>query len=499
MGQTGEMTSKTAQPKPGPGRLARAARVGVPDEPQPFRRRGFFESDERQPAASRRRERRYRRLLALGDLLAGCFALAVAGPAVGDSLQPLAFVTPLLVVVAAKVVGLYDQDELKLKKSTLDEVPALFNVALLTAFGFWLVHPTLVADPVGRDQVVALWLSLFALLAVMRLIARRLARRFSTPERCLMVGSPAAARAAAHKIETSPSISAVCVASLKIDEIVTVPGRVSDALAAVAAHHGAERVVIAAREFDNEGVLDVVRAAKLHGLRVTMVPRMVEAVGSSIVFDDVDGAVMLGVRRFGLTRSSRMLKRGFDVAGSGFGLLFLAPTLAFVALAVKLDTRGSVLFRQNRIGRNGETFQMHKFRTMVTNAEDLKAALVGDNEAVGLFKIADDPRVTRVGRFLRRASVDELPQLWDVFCGRMSLVGPRPLIAEETERIGGWHRRRLELVPGMTGPWQVLGSARIPLDEMTQLDYLYAANWSLWADVKILLRTIPFVLGRRGL
>lgn len=141
---------------------------------------------------------------------------------------------------------------------------------------------------------------------------------------------------------------------------------------------------------------------------------------------------------------------------------------------------------------------MHKFRTMVTNAEDLKATLVDENEAVGLFKIADDPRVTRVGRFLRRAAVDELPQLWDVFCGRMSLVGPRPL-DRRGDRARGWHRRRLELVPGMTGPWQVLGSARIPLDEMTQLDYLYAANWSLWADVKILLRTIPFVLGRRGL
>ncbi len=493
------MTSETAQPKRGRPRPARAARVDRSDQPQSSKLRGFFDSDERQPVAARRRERRYRRLLASGDLLAGAIALAIAGPLVGDTLQPLAFVTPLLVAAAAKILGLYDQDELKLKKSTLDEVPSIFNVAMLTAFGFWLAHPTLIDQPVGRDQILALWLCLFALLTLTRLGSRRLARHLSNPERCLIVGSPAAARAAAKKIETSPSVSAVCVATLQIDEIVALPGRVSDALAAVAHHHQAERVVIAAREFDQEGVLDVVRAAKLHGLRVTMVPRMVEAVGSSIVFDDVDGALMLGVRRFGLTRSSRLLKRGFDVAGSGLGLLVLAPTLAFVALAVKLDSRGGVLFRQIRIGRHGETFRMHKFRTMVSDAEERKAALVEKNEGVGLFKIADDPRVTRVGRFLRRASLDELPQLWDVFCGRMSLVGPRPLIAEETERIGGWHRRRLELVPGMTGPWQVLGSARLPLNEMSQLDYLYAANWSLWTDVKILLRTIPFVLGRRGL
>jgi exopolysaccharide biosynthesis polyprenyl glycosylphosphotransferase len=346
---------------------------------------------------------------------------------------------------------------------------------------------------------LALWLSLFALLAAARLVSRRLARQLSPPERCLVIGSPLAARVAAKKIESSPSVSAVCVTILDIEAIVTLPGRVSDALAAVAEHHSAERVVIAASEFDTDGVLDVVRAAKLHGLRVTLVPRMVEAVGSSLVFDDVEGALMLGVRRFGLSRSSRMLKRAFDIAGSGVGLLFLAPVLAFVALAVKLDSRGQVLFRQSRTGRHGEIFRIHKFRTMVTDAEDRKAGLLDANEAVGLFKIADDPRVTPVGRFLRRASLDELPQLWDVFRGRMSLVGPRPLIAEETERIGGWHRRRLELLPGMTGPWQVLGGARIPLDEMSQLDYLYAANWSLWVDIKILLRTIPFVLGRRGL
>ncbi len=492
------MTSKTAQRTRG---SFRPARTDAPDQPQaPVSRfRGFFDSDERQPASSQRRERHYRRLLALGDLLAAVLALAIAGPLVGDSLQPLALITPLLVVSAAKVVGLYDLDELRLKKSTLDEVPSLFNVALLAAFGFWLAHPTLVADPVGRDQVVALWLSLFGLLALIRLMARRLARKVTTPERCLVVGSPAAARAVIKKIESSPSISAVCVSSLKIEEIVTLPGRVSDALAAVAESHGAERVVIAAREFDQDGVLDVVRAAKLHGLRVTMVPRMVEAVGSSIVFDDVDGALMLGVRRFGLTRSSRMLKRAFDLVGSGLGLLMLAPTMAFVALAIRCDSRGKILFRQTRIGRQAETFRIHKFRTMVSNAEELKAALADENEATGLFKIAEDPRVTRVGRFLRKTSLDELPQLWDVFCGRMSLVGPRPLIAEETERIGGWHRRRLELVPGMTGPWQVLGSGRVPLDEMTQLDYLYAANWSLWNDIKILLRTVPFVLGRRGL
>ena len=159
-----------------------------------------------------------------------------------------------------------------------------------------------------------------------------------------------------------------------------------------------------------------------------------------------------------------------------------------------------MLFRQLRVGRHGQRFYMLKFRTMVNNAEELKDSLRDRNEAKeGLFKIAEDPRVTRVGRLLRRSALDELPQLWNIVRGEMSLVGPRPLVVDEDQRVEGWHRRRLELMPGMTGPWQILGPARVPLREMVAIDYLYVANWNLWSDVKILLRTVPHVLCRRGL
>ena len=208
----------------------------------------------------------------------------------------------------------------------------------------------------------------------------------------------------------------------------------------------------------------------------------------------------MGVRRFDLTRSSAAVKRAFDLVGASLGLLAISPLMIAFAIAIKLDSRGPVFFRQLRVGKHGRRFEMLKFRTMVPEADALKDSLRDLNEAQeGLFKIAEDPRVTRVGRFLRRTALDELPQLLNIVAGEMSLVGPRPLVIEEDRRVQGWHRRRLELMPGMTGPWQILGPARVPLKEMVALDYLYVANWSLWTDIKILLRTVPHVLGRRGL
>jgi lipopolysaccharide/colanic/teichoic acid biosynthesis glycosyltransferase len=194
------------------------------------------------------------------------------------------------------------------------------------------------------------------------------------------------------------------------------------------------------------------------------------------------------------------VKRAFDCAGASLGLLAVSPLMIAIAIAIKLDSRGPVFFRQLRVGRDEKHFGLFKFRTMVPDAEDLKPSLVDLNEAQeGLFKIAADPRVTRVGRFLRKTALDELPQLFNVLRGEMSLVGPRPLIVDEDRRIEGWHRRRLALHPGMTGHWQILGPASVSLREMVAIDYLYVANWSLWTDVKILLRTVPYVLCRRGL
>jgi lipopolysaccharide/colanic/teichoic acid biosynthesis glycosyltransferase len=174
--------------------------------------------------------------------------------------------------------------------------------------------------------------------------------------------------------------------------------------------------------------------------------------------------------------------------------------MALIALAIRLDSGGPVLFRQARMGRDDRPFQILKFRTMDPDAEarhpELRRRHGLEDE---LFKLVGDPRVTRVGRLLRATSLDELPQLINVLRGEMSLVGPRPLVLDEDARIVGPDRRRLHLTPGMTGNWQIAGSGRVPLAEMVKIDYLYIAGWSLWLDVKILLRTVPHVLGRRGM
>jgi lipopolysaccharide/colanic/teichoic acid biosynthesis glycosyltransferase len=213
---------------------------------------------------------------------------------------------------------------------------------------------------------------------------------------------------------------------------------------------------------------------------------------------------LVGLPPLGLSRSSALLKRALDLAVAVPALVVLSPLLALVALAVRLSSPGPVLFRQVRMGSGDRTFEILKFRTMDADADARKrdVAHLNDHLRPGrdarMFKIENDPRVTRLGALLRRYSLDELPQLWNVVRGEMSLVGPRPLILDEDQYVDHWGRQRLDLKPGITGPWQVLGRNGIPFQEMVTLDYLYVTNWSLWTDLALILRTVPVVAGGRG-
>ena len=464
-------------------------------------------AEVRGPAASMRRDALFRRSLAVADIvaLAGAFAITLTLSRRDLQLNWAVLAEIPILLVAAKLLGLYDRDETLIRKTTLDEAPKLFQLATLVTVVAWLAGGLLFDTNLGRPSVLLLWLSLAVLLIFCRAIARVGALALAPTERCLFIGDELSAATIRSKLDCGRGVKAMVVAHLDLDKVapwssdsfsVSRLTEIRDLAQTLDVH----RAIIAPRSADAGEMLNLVRTLKAVGVRVSVVPRLLEVVGSSVEFDDLHGVTVMGVRRFDLTRSSAKFKRMFDVTGASLGLLAVSPLLIGIAIAIKLDSRGPVFFRQLRVGRHGKRFHMLKFRTMIPEAEEMKDALRDRNEAMeGLFKIAEDPRITRVGRWLRRTALDELPQLVNIVRGEMSLVGPRPLVIEEDQRIEGWHRRRLELMPGMTGPWQILGPARVPLREMVAIDYLYVANWSPWTDIKILLRTVPHVLGRRGL
>jgi exopolysaccharide biosynthesis polyprenyl glycosylphosphotransferase len=464
-------------------------------------------AETRGPAASKLRDSIFRRSLLVADVFAisSAFLLTIALAARSLQLTWVAIAALPILLVCAKVFGLYDRDETLLHKTTLDEAPKLFHVATLCALVAWLAGGLIVTGTLNRREALFLWLALAVLLMLMRTAARAIALRAAPIERCLFIGDAEAARTIRSKLGDHGGIRASLVAHLEIDKIEPWSTDVHSAtklaeVRALARSLDIHRAIVAPSSADAGEVLNLVRTLKAVGVRVSVLPRLLEVVGSSVEFDNLHGVTVMGVRRFELTRSSSAVKRAFDVICASIGVLAVSPLLLVAAIAIKLDSRGPVFFRQLRVGRHGEHFHILKFRTMVDGADALKDSLRDRNEAHdGLFKIADDPRVTKVGRFLRKTALDEMPQLLNILKGDMSLVGPRPLVVEEDMRVEGWHRRRLELTPGMTGHWQILGPTRVPLAEMVAIDYLYVANWSLWTDVKILLRTVPYVMGRHGL
>jgi exopolysaccharide biosynthesis polyprenyl glycosylphosphotransferase len=450
------------------------------------------------------RDALHRRLLAGADVMAAAVALLAAVVTVGSDPSLAFLVIAPVVVVISKLVGLYDRDEHVLQKTTLDETPSLFSVAMAFTILVWLADDLLADPALTKSQVLVAGSTLFVGMAVLRTAARRVALTVAPAERVLVLGSAEEAARISEKLAAAHPSRAEIVGRVPLaaearrdrgDEVLGVLGD----LGYVIRRHQIDRVIICPHAESSNDILDTTRLVKAFGVKVSVMPRLFEVVGSSVEFDELCGLILLGMRRYDLTKSSALLKRTLDVVSAAAALIVFAPLLLLIALAIKLTSAGPVLFRQSRVGRSGERFDMLKFRTMYDGAHSERAALLHRNETDGLFKLSADPRVTPVGRFLRRCSLDELPQFINVLRGEMSLVGPRPLIDEEDARIEGWFRRRLDMTPGMTGAWQVLGSTRVPLRDMVTIDYLYRANWSLWLDVKILLRTVPHVLRRQGL
>jgi len=220
----------------------------------------------------------------------------------------------------------------------------------------------------------------------------------------------------------------------------------------------------------------------------------------SRVLDRCAGGNLVTMATMELSLRDQVLKRAMDIVGALVGCAISIPIIAVVAIPLKLESPGPLFFKQQRVGRNGRVFYIHKLRSMYVDAEQRKQELMAKNEMSGLmFKMQDDPRITRVGRFIRKTSIDELPQFFDVLRGDMSLVGTRPPTLDEYKQYESHHKRRLSMKPGITGLWQVSGRSRIDdFEEVVKLDVQYIDNWSLWGDVKLLLKTVAVVFARRG-
>jgi exopolysaccharide biosynthesis polyprenyl glycosylphosphotransferase len=462
------------------------------------RRLRVVEGGERVIPALAWREALQRRLLALADLIGATAAIWLVTALPGNGERPaLALLIAMpLVILLFKVAGLYDRDPMRLVHSTLDEVPLLFQLTGLYVLSLTIAQSVMVAGYLGGDQIAGLWGGTFAAVVLGRIVARWLGGRAMPVERCLVIGERTRAERIREKLGVSHARACV-VATFPLEgngEVVPID---RESMRRIVEDLRLQRIIIAPTTADASGIVELIRVAKAAGVQVSVLPRMLEVVGSAVEFEDIDGLTMMGVRPFGLARSSRTLKRAFDLVATTIGLIAVAPLIAAVAAAIRIDSKGPVFFRQVRVGRDGRPFRIFKFRSMVVGADAQKDGLRAFNEVGdGMFKIASDPRVTRVGALLRRTSLDELPQLFNVIRGEMSLVGPRPLVTDEDVLVQGLDRSRLHLTPGMTGPWQVLG-ARVPMQEMVGIDYLYVASWSLWLDIKLLFRTARHVL-RRG-
>jgi exopolysaccharide biosynthesis polyprenyl glycosylphosphotransferase len=284
----------------------------------------------------------------------------------------------------------------------------------------------------------------------------------------------------------------------------------ADQIERLAAEGRIDQVLVAREDLPRDMLIALVQRCVGWGLTVVVAsPAFNVMIGRAPVFI-LDGMPVLEIQPSGLFTPARHVKRAIDFTGALVGGLLLAPLLLVIALLIKTGSRGPVLYRQERVGRGGKVFHFYKFRSMVVNSDEqlhrayLEKLVKGgeeaslDHEGRKIYKLVDDPRVTPVGSFLRRTSLDELPQLWNILKGEMSLVGPRPCLPYEWDLHKEWQKRRLDVTPGLTGLWQVTGRSRVPFDDMVLLDLYYIAHWSIGLDIELILRTVPVMFSGRG-
>jgi exopolysaccharide biosynthesis polyprenyl glycosylphosphotransferase len=416
-------------------------------------------------------------------------------------------------VLLAVVLSVFAQRGLyRLKRTTqwLDEAGIIFfgstaGISVLVMV-FYLFRPGVTS----RAMLFYAWVIIMAVLSLerlaIRLVLAQRRKRGIGLSRVLVVGGGQIGKWIMQQIAVRPGLGYVLagfcddVAWQQQVSFGRFPclGAVSD-LEQVLARHQIDEVVIALPSAEHQRILDIVALCRRNEVGFRLVPDTFDLTLGTLEVDQLAGIPLIGLREPALHGFNRAIKRTIDILVSAAALIVAAPIMLLVAVAVKLDSPGPVFLPQERVGKNGKVFRIYKVRSMYQDADRRLKDLLHRNEAGGpIFKMKDDPRRTRVGKLIRRLSLDEVPQLWNVLVGDMSLVGPRPPLPHEVEQYDDWQRRRLEVVPGLTGLWQVNGRSDLPFDEMVMLDLFYIENWSLALDLKIILQTIPAVLSMRG-
>jgi exopolysaccharide biosynthesis polyprenyl glycosylphosphotransferase len=465
------------------------------------------------------RGRKLRRLLLGGDVIALCTAflgtqLAFGALEFGD--LPLLLLSIPLWVLLAYGHRLYHLDSYRADYGAADEIGPVLQMATLWSWSILLALSAVRPDHVPVSKMAVFWALTLILPLALRSVTRAFAKRqVWYLQNALIIGPVDQARAILEKILRHAEWGINVVACIEGPGAKLGPGRDNRVLDLVPVLGGdpdivelverldVDRVMLTPALSESRGRVEVVCELSELGIHVDLVPSWSDVVGTRFEVNEMEGMPLLTMPRPRLQRSARRLKRALDLAVGTVALVVLAPVIVACALAIKLDSPGPVFFRQRRVGRDDRPFRVFKFRSMYVDADSRKDDVArlnfhgGGNDS-GMFKIREDPRITRVGRFLRRYSLDELPQLFNILRGEMSFVGPRPLIETEDRQIEGRFRRRLALTPGLTGLWQAHGRSDIPFEQMVNLDYLYVTNWSLWGDVKLVMRTVSAVLRGSG-
>jgi exopolysaccharide biosynthesis polyprenyl glycosylphosphotransferase len=462
--------------------------------------------------ATRPRNRDYvlRRLLLATDLTGILLAMLISLVLFTNRPDPVRttlLLVPTLIVWALlfRSYGLYERQVRRTDVSILDDTAALFHAVVLGTLATWLYSKWML----GGERLAMTELLVFAVVAIaatslLRSLMLRLHLRARGPEQIVLAAGAETAERLSRIFTRHPEYGmqlrgAVLPNEGPDQQLSSGLDPLPQELDRMIEDRNMDHLMVQSGPgMDNDEIVRLMRLCHRNLIRFSVLPTHRQTLNPGAEIDRIEGLGVLVYHPSMLSPSSRLLKRGVDIAISAIALVLFAPVLPLIALAIALDSRGTILFKQTRVGRYGRRFRLLKFRTMVQDADHMVDGLMAQSKDPDCLSLAKDPRVTRVGRFLRVTSLDEIPQLWNVLVGDMSLVGPRPLPERDDRKIEGWSRHRLDLRPGLTGPWQVSGRNNIPFREMVDIDSDYASGWSLWGDFRLILRTVPVVLSRRG-